>query len=191
MYIREDKTFLSHQDVQLSINDIVEHIKCIDAKVHLIGLARGSFSILHELSNRCNLPYTILKYSRYDKNDKEIQFGYSSEEIQPDDILLIVDDIADSGISIENTINYLNECFSWKPIIDVYTIVGGINKNWNYSININDLSNNWVVFPWENEIIEICKNCNSGEECFKNKDNIHCNIHNKSYNSYHNCSDFN
>lgn len=190
MYNRGNKTYLTSYDVDLAISEMVEYINLTDKKIHLVGLARGSFSIIHKLSNVCNLPYTILQYSRIDKKDTKVKFGFSSQEIDPDDLLLIVDDIADTGISINTSIDYLNECFSWKPDIEVYTIVGGINKNWKFVANIEDLDNNWVVFPWENKIKEICMNCAQGEDCNKNIDSTHCNKFNKSFNNYHSCPEF-
>lgn len=190
MYYKDNKTYLTSYDVKEALNKIVNEINQQEnVKFHLVGLARGSFSILHEISNRCNLPYTILQYSSYDKNDKIVKNGFSSQEIEPDDILLIVDDIADTGNSINKTIDYLNSCFSWIPNIEVYTIVGGVNNNWDYYYNHKDFKYPWVVFPWENNLNEICKNCFYSETCNKYDNKVHCNIHNKSYGKYHSCKD--
>ena len=192
MYIRNNKTYLTQYDLKDAINQIISFIKSLERNnsIHLIGLARGSFNLIQELSNKCNLPYTILQYSTYDKDDKEVKFGFSSEDIQPDDMLLIVDDIVDTGNSIIKTIEYLKIILR-KPKIEVYSVVGNKTKfpNWNYYID-NEF-NNWIVFPYENmEYKEICKECELGIPCNKYEYKIHCTQFNKSFFNCHSCKDF-
>ena len=192
MYIRDDKIYLTQHDLKNAYNVIITYINQLklDGKnIHLVGIARGSFNLIQELSNRCKLEYTILQYSTYDKDDKDVHFGFSSSKIEPNDILLIVDDIADTGNTVNKTMKYLQESFSWIPKIEVFTLVGSNVKfpEWKFVFEYNE---EWIVFPYENNLIESCVNCLNGEVCNKNLNNIHCNLFNKSFNNNHSCVEF-
>lgn len=192
MYIRDGKTYLTNFDLKNAYNIIIDYINQLklDGKnIHLVGIARGSFNLIQELSNRCDLEYTILKYSTYDKNDTDVKEGFSSVKIKPNDLLLIIDDIADTGNTIINTIKYLQEKYNIINNIDVFTLVGSSIKfpKWKY---VYEHKEKWIVFPYEHNLIESCKICLNGEECNKYFKYIHCNIFNKSFNSNHSCIEF-
>lgn len=153
MEIKNSKVYLSYNDTKKAHEyavGIINTLKNRGIKVHLVGIARGSFSILHELAVRCNLPYTILQYQSYDGNDTEIKLGFSSTNFpQDDELVFIVDDIADSGNTINKTLEYLQENVGDKLRTYVFTIVGSNKFNWDYYYNHEALDNAWIVFPYE------------------------------------------
>lgn len=202
MYIKNEKTYLTYQDIKICTNSIVKYIKNTQESnpntiFHLVGIARGSFNLIQAVSNQCQLPYTILQYSTYDGNDKEVKFGFSSQPIENNVTFLILDDIADTGNTIFKTIEFLNKDMNknMKQVKDikVYTVVGNPkhNVNWMYYINHEQLKHKWVVFPYENtEVIEECNSCQEGEPCNKTIGYTHCNIFNKSFRNDHSCKHF-
>lgn len=195
MYIRNDKTYLTYQDVKDSINAIGSFIKRNPgSKFHLFGVARGSFNLVQAISNQFNLPYTMLQYSTYDGNDEYVRMGFESKPIERHSVALILDDIADSGNTIRKTIEFINNNILNIDDTKVFTTIGNSkhDPDWMYYFDHNDFKHKWIVFPYENnEIHEVCQNCQNGEVCNTYPNKTHCNNFNKSFDNNHSCRSFN
>lgn len=126
---------------------------------HIVTLYRGGLPLGVMLSNRYNIPLSILDYQSYDGNSKEVDFIKNSN-VTSNETIYLVDDIADTGNSIQKALDYLYKNFPYNKIV-IYTIVGKNTnpRKWNYSIEYR----NWVVFPWEENIKIECKSINKGE----------------------------
>lgn len=175
----------------------------------IIAPYRGGLPLGVKLSHILDLPLGVIEFQRLDGRNKNPIRNLSIEPVGKDGFsfwthkkILLVDDICDTGITIEKIYKYLK---SIKPNCEIVIItLFGSNdsrehlekniKNFD-SINfkyLNDCSSKWVVFPWENETGNgNCNNCNFGEPCNKNLlTHIHCNNLNKSFMLNHSCDAF-
>lgn len=135
--------------IGLLIYDLKSSYDINSNNTHIVTLYRGGLPLGVSLSNKLKVPLSILDYQRLDGVDKESQevSFIKNANIKEDCTILLVDDIADEGITIRKSIEFLNEHFPKNKII-VYTLIGNKkhNKDWKYSIENNG---NWQVFPWE------------------------------------------
>lgn len=112
---------------------------------HIVTLFRGGLPLGTTLSNKCKLPLTILDYQSYDGDSKEVEWGICN--LTKDSKILLVDDLADSGLSLNKAIKFLNS--NGYKNIKVCTIHGNNqihSKEWNYC---NKHTGKWIVYPWE------------------------------------------
>lgn len=125
------------EDIQ-TIQFYVKHLKI----THLVTLYRGGLPLGVTLSNRCKLPLSIIDYQSYDGNTGNPVL-IKNAGIKDNDVVLLIDDIADSGRSIKASLELL-EGFN----VNVMTLYGNDkhNKEWYYCRPHNK---EWVTFPWE------------------------------------------
>ena len=114
------------------------------------------------------------------------------------DKILLVDDICDTGKSIEKIYKFLKLVNS-NVEIDILCIYG--NKGAEEYLGkylpeaklnyLYDNEDRWVTFgTWENDY-NICKACIFGKACNRDPENmIHCSLHDKSFHWTHSCADF-
>ena len=126
-----------------------------------------------------------------DKDHEELPFVFM-------DKILLVDDICDTGKSIEKIYKFLKLVNS-NVEIDILCIYG--NKGAEEYLGkylpeaklnyLYDNEDRWVTFgTWENDY-NICKACIFGEACNRDPENmIHCSLHDKSFHWTHSCADF-
>ena len=105
-----------------------------------------------------NADHIAIRTSSYrgiNSRDKEIKvhgLGYIVERLESEDSLLIVDDVYDTGLSIQQTIKDINSiCKKNTPTIKVATPYFKPNNNMtdtrpDFYVHEND---NWLVFPHE------------------------------------------
>ena len=89
--------------------------KFSNEKVHIVGLLDGCLPTLNELKINLTISFTIdkIKISSYvGMNQSEMIFNDNVNNIKDGDIIIIVDDIVDSGNTITFVKNYLNEKYS-------------------------------------------------------------------------------
>ena len=114
---------------------------------HVVTLYRGGLALGLALSNRCNLPLSIIKYQSYDGKDKKVKFIHKAN-IKKTDNIIVVDDLADTGNSIVKVTSFLRE--QGYSNITVCTIHGNRDfKNkfgWLYCREKNP---GWEIYPWE------------------------------------------
>jgi len=148
MYTENNKEYFTHNDFEGCVNTIEKDIKKQKKNVHLVTLYRGGLPLGVRLSNSMNLPLSILNYQRYDGNkEPEMEFMHNAG-ISSSDMIYIVDDIADEGVSIKETLKFLQPLFP-QNAFSVYTLIGKSEhpKEWKFCL---EHSGNWIVFePWE------------------------------------------
>jgi len=151
LYNKDNKLYFESQDFEVCVQDLSNIInkKTTNSEVHLVTLYRGGLPLGVRMSNQLNLKLSILDYQRLDGDKtKEVEMmkdaGISSSEI-----IFLIDDIADEGISIGKSLKFLYKNFPSNPIF-VYTIFGNDrkhNKDWLYAY---EHLGQWVQFiPWE------------------------------------------
>ena len=147
MYNKNNKLYFDAGDFETSVKDVINLIQSETKKVHIITLFRGGLPLGTRLSNELNLPLSILDYQRLDGDSKIVKFIKDSN-IKKDEIIYLVDDIADEGSTVSKALEFLKDICTNK--IQVYTIFGNNqkhNSSWKYSFKH---SGDWIVFgPWE------------------------------------------
>jgi len=152
MIEHEGKYYYPQQDVEKCIADIAQYIT---NKTHIITFYRGGLPLSVRLSNQFNLPLSILDYQTYDnnvktKNNVSVSF-MKNAGIKEGEDLLIVDDIADSGDTINTALKFLEMNYSdSNNKKTVYTMIGNNEKHpkeWKYKFK----HLGWSVFNWESD----------------------------------------
>ena len=175
-----NKQYIKWEQIDKIVDDRFKVLNgCENA--HIITLFRGGLPLSTMISNRYKIPLSILDYQSYDGTSENVTMIKDSG-IKENDIIYLIDDIADTGNSIKKALDFLNDKYPSCTVI-VYTIVGKSTNpsTWKYDIEFI----NWVVFPWEENNKVECKKCIFGEPCNKEMFKTHCNIKNESfYNTY-------
>jgi len=151
-------------------SDYVKDMKSIDQLNfdHVIGIYRGSLLMASHISNVRDVPMSIVGFQTRDGQDKkpywihnaqekdyskdlfpEIRSGIQWEEGSK---VLIVDDIYDTGYTMQKVIEFVKEERirpSAMPTVLTYCLFG---KDVPEEINLvysNLHEGDWIVFPWE------------------------------------------
>lgn len=133
---------------------------------HIIGVSRGGLPVAVHVSNVLDLPLVITDYSSSEGNgenpvDEVRFFDCSQKPLDKNSVVLIIDDIIDTGKTIEGIIDSLNK---WKLAKRAY-VSSIVSKKlygedgWALSddnkIDITHIAyaivddDAWYVFPWE------------------------------------------
>jgi len=155
----DNKTYYTWSEYAKDIR-ATDWIKCD----HVIGIYRGSLGMASHVSNIRNVPMSIIGLQTRDGNDKdpiwmhnalpEVSIGEYAEGMN----ILIVDDIYDTGTTMNKVIDFVKKERtkpSPMPNIIGYCLFGNedsVNKHEFESTNIvytNEHDGSWIVFPWE------------------------------------------
>ena len=121
-----EKTFLSWNDIETAVESLAYQIRQSDETIGaIVGLARGGLIPAVMLSHKLGIPLVS------DDHDTE---GY----------LLIVDDICDTGNTLEYYVKY--EGALTATIHHKQTAI--VKPDFYYSLVPQD---KWIVYPWENK----------------------------------------
>jgi hypoxanthine phosphoribosyltransferase len=120
-----EKIYLSWDEIENAIESLAYQIQKSNEYIEAItGLARGGLIPAVLLSHKLGLPYVDLL----------------SEESEKYDNILVVDDICDSGETLEK----YNQIFSTATIHYKQSAI--TKPNFYYSLTPED---KWIVYPWE------------------------------------------
>jgi len=116
----QSKKYLSWKDIEELVDTlakkIIDELPEIDS---VTGIERGGLIPAVLLSHKLNLPYNVA--------------------IRPN--TLVVDDICDTGVTIQNSVGiYTATLYSKPSAIEQPTVYAEVLT-----------SNDWIVFPWEND----------------------------------------
>ena len=139
-----NKVYMTWSDVEQACDQIAVKFR---EKVDLIvGITRGGLTPAVMLSHRMQLPMMTCNITTRDGNDVDID-QYIIELSQTSNRILVVDDINDSGLTIEIVKSHLLNCsiatLTHKPNTSVYPDQKDV-----YSV-FESPQSSWVVFPWE------------------------------------------
>lgn len=138
-----DKLHYSWNEYQTDIEDISKYLTSLDRSIHLVSLYRGSLGMGAHLSNAMDVPLSIIKFQTRDGDDKTPTFIHKAK-IENDDLIVIVDDIYDTGLTLDKTEEYIKSMM----YNDVEKVVLFSNKAMEgYAANASN--GKWVAFPWE------------------------------------------
>lgn len=149
-----DKKYMNWNKFDSDINAFIEFIQAhnfIENAV-ILALKRGGFASAIALSNKTGIPISTVAYQTRDGSDSEPRF-LEPELIKPNSMIIIPDDIYDTGVTIENTVTVLQQRFD----IPLNNIMGlfhfGSEALQNTKLTLlkvmDSNENRWCVFPWE------------------------------------------
>lgn len=125
----------------------------------IIGMSRGGLPLATHLSHLLELPMSIINYRRIDGiNETEPElFHNHDEDIKTYKTILLVDDIHDSGDSMNICLEFMKKHNPNGKIVSVVLVENthydGVKKTSfaDFCGELNDTSNShpWVYFPWE------------------------------------------
>jgi hypoxanthine-guanine phosphoribosyltransferase len=144
MYIYKYSQYLTDMgNIQLRIEQLIsEGHNC-----HIIGLYRGSLPMTVHMSNVMNIDMSIIKFQSYGgKNDSQPEWLIDNSN--PNDTLIILDDIYDSGNTIRAVRKFL-KLHKSESKIECHVLVGGEQAKQNNVKFYTEYTGDWVVFPWE------------------------------------------
>jgi len=121
-----EKTFLSWNDIETAVESLAHQIRQSGEEIGaIVGLARGGLIPAVMLSHKLGIPLV-------------------SEDHEAEGYLLVVDDICDTGVTLEYYIKYegvLTATIHYKQTAIV-------KPDFYYSLIPQD---KWIVYPWENK----------------------------------------
>lgn len=132
------------------MESLIQHLTYKNKSVHIVSIYRGSLGIGAHISNVLDVPLSIVKFQTYDAKDREVEFLYNAG-IKSNELIIIVDDILDSGNTLNKVYEFLEKEF---PItgIESFTIHGDPKTNINFPRNMylkEKKRDGWMVYPWE------------------------------------------
>ena len=116
---------------------------------HLIALFRGSLPMATHLSNMVPCEMSIINFQKYDApggvvKDPRWILNLTSKY----DTLIVLDDIFDTGTTIEKVKSFLREHHSGS-YIEYHVLVGSEKAEEAGVFRYTEHDGDWVVFPWE------------------------------------------
>ena len=127
-----NKVFISWEEYEDHIDSIVDWVQTQDLSLGAVyGLPRGGLPIAVSLSHRLHLPLLMDYYDRKIVTDKQI---------------LVVDDIADTGQTL-NTFSKLDGVYI--ATIHYHQQSTFVPDKW-----VHEKKDQWIVYPWEKEYWE-------------------------------------
>jgi len=136
------------------IADFTEYLKKLkfDKDSVILGLKRGGLPSAVALSNKLSIPISIVSFQTRDGDDTEPKF-LEPEMIKNAEKIIIIDDIYDTGLTIEKIVNELDTQFD-KSIENIaglfhYGSLKLQESKLKYYRCIDTNGGFWVVFPWE------------------------------------------
>jgi len=132
-----------NEDIQTMIT-VLKNNTSLYANLHIVTPYRGGLPLGVTLSNKLQSPLSILKFQRYDGKDDEVTFMHNAG-IYASDIVVLVDDLVDAGVTMEKCHQFLKDQFPNTRIIP-FTLFGSERFTGNY---VKQHPGKWIVFPWE------------------------------------------
>ena len=132
-------------------SDIKMHLQSILRAMHkdkfvpdvIIGLSRGGLQPAVMLSNYFDVPMIPVSLALRDHQVEKVDF-----ELDPNKKYLVIDDINDSGATLNRLAQYMNE-HTWRSAVLINNLPSPFEPDYQ-GIEINkDEEDVWVVYPWE------------------------------------------
>ena len=109
----------------------------------IIGLSRGGLQPAVMLSNYFDVPMIPVSLALRDHQVEKVDF-----ELDPNKKYLVIDDINDSGATLNRLAQYMNE-HTWRSAVLINNLPSPFEPDYQ-GIEINkDEEDVWIVYPWE------------------------------------------
>ena len=135
-----EKVYVTWGEYNVMVREIADFYEDKNLEV-IVGLSRGGLPMGVHLSNILKVPFIPLQWQTRDGEEQDVVGLLKIENKYDMDKVLFVDDICDSGKTIDQ-INSIVKGITWAVLIN--KIQGKVE----YAAE--DLfSDEWIVFPWE------------------------------------------
>ena len=151
-----DQIIINWQDIELSVKNLKEKILGSNKKYDwIVSINRGGVIPGVMLSHSLGIPHGVLTVTHYEnqkmlKEVKKDLYISGIRQIYQHHNILLVDDIADSGICLSESVKTIKKLDSDAKNIDTATIYykpKSIMEPTFYDKEISD--DTWIWFPWE------------------------------------------
>lgn len=152
-----EKKYLTWKQFDKDINSFIDYLNYAGIHIHqentiILGLKRGGLPSAVALSNRLDLPISLVTFQTRDGNDNEPKF-LEPEMINSKSNIIIVDDIYDTGLTVECIVSKLVDEFG----VSIDNVMGlfhyytdNIKKTKLGNIKcIHENHGSWITFAWE------------------------------------------
>ena len=155
------QTYLSWDKVEFLVNKVIKDIESSGKKYDwIIGINRGGLVPSVLISHRLGIPHGVLTVTHYEgkKMLEQIQkdlYVSGIKFIKPHHNILMVDDIADSGVCLREAKSTLNKCDPDAKNIDTVTLhykAKSVIKPTYFAEEVPNDS--WTNFPWETSLVQ-------------------------------------
>ena len=148
-----EKEYMSWEQYEKNIEEFLKILTFIETNdVVILGIKRGGLPTAVSLSNKLNVPISLVTFQTRDGSDAEPNF-LEPELIESAKVIIVPDDIYDSGLTINKIVSELKVRFDKTDNQMVLLFHYASNhifesnlKNYKH-ISLND--GKWIVFPWE------------------------------------------
>jgi hypoxanthine phosphoribosyltransferase len=149
-----EKTYMSWEKFDKDIEEFITYLNNYEFNnnVVIVGLKRGGFPTAAALSNKMDIPVSVVSFQTRDGDDVKPNF------LEPDLIknaskVIIPDDIYDSGLTVETLVKELQSQFG-KSLDDMAGLFHyGSDKLPSTELKfyrvLDSNEGKWIVFPWE------------------------------------------
>lgn len=154
------KRFLSHEEVQGQVNNIIRHLQ--KRQIHpaaIVGITRGGLTPAVMMSHYYNCPLLTLDYSLRDREGAELNDAATQQVLERIEPLIdrrhvvIVDDINDSGETLAGVKDLFRDMFFSDANIVYATLLEKTTSKFDCDfygeLLMDEQCNDWIVFPWE------------------------------------------
>ena len=109
----------------------------------IIGLSRGGLQPAVMLSNYFDVPMIPVSLALRDHQVEKVDF-----ELDPNKKYLVIDDINDSGATLNRLAQYMNE-HTWRSAVLINNLPSPFEPDYQGTEINKDEEDVWVVYPWE------------------------------------------
>lgn len=149
-----EKTYMSWEKFDNDIDEFIKYLKYYNFTddAVIVGLKRGGFPTAVALSNKLDIPISVVAFQTRDGQDTTPQF-LESELIKAAKKIIIPDDIYDSGLTVETLVKELQSQFDipFEHMVGLFHY--GSEKlpktTLKFYTVLDSNEDKWVVFPWE------------------------------------------
>ncbi len=147
------KQYYSYDNFRDDTNSLIKEVKRFEPEA-LVGIARGGLTLAHAVAEGLSIrEVQTLRTELYDvacKREKITLFGNCSFTNLKR--VLVLDDIADSGETLKEIMNYLEHEFSEIEFISA-TLFYKTTSVYKPHVWINE-AHNWIEFFWEKDFLQ-------------------------------------
>lgn len=146
-----DKVFYSWNDFDDDIYILTNYIHANQwLPDYIVGVKRGGLIPAIKLSHIFNKPLIMMSCQLRDNKDNEVRL-YEVEQLPKNKNVLIVDDICDSGVTLQKIVHQLfTEGFSnVKTCSLIYNFAQDFRIDYCAREIDRFQDDRWIIFPWE------------------------------------------
>lgn len=144
------KHYYSYENFKKDTYKLISKVRNFEPEA-IISVARGGFTLSHSMAEGLNIrDVQSIRTELYDKESKREELSFFGEcELEDIKRAIVVDDIADSGATLDFIINYLKKNF---PKVEFKSCTLFYKKTSMYEPDfwINE-ANSWIDFFWEKD----------------------------------------